>query len=164
MTIASVFVSFYAGALNDAGDGGPQYLTLVSLPWAVLACFPIAFNMMADERQDDICKTDTALFMKQSKIFTLAIVIGVTVMWNIMFGVVDPLKPYKLTRLFSTNFLMCGVLGASYWLIDRRIAHINVYLYLCRLCTFGLGYPLQQFYTTDPKMCDDPTMNLPGFT
>jgi len=64
----------------------------------------------------------------------------------------------------TTNACMMVVLGSSYFLIDRRIAHINVYLYLCRLCTFGLGYPLQQFYTMDPRTCDNPDMNLPGFT
>jgi len=145
MTIASVFVSFYAGALNDAGDNGAQYL---------MACFPIAFNMMADERQEAVCKTDTELFRRQSKIFTLAIIMGITVVVNVAFGVVEWLSPWRKTRLFTTNFLMIGVLGSSYWLIDRRIAHINVYLYLCRLCTFGLGYPLQQFYTTDPRTCE----------
>jgi len=164
MTTASFVVAFYAGALNDAGDNGSQWLMLVSLPWAVLACFPIAFNMMADETQEQPCKTDTELFRKQNKIFTLAIIMGFTVLVNVAFGVVDGLTDWKKTRLGLTNGLMIGVLGISYHLIDRRIAHINVYLYLCRLCTFGLGYPLQQFYTIDPKTCVNPDINLPGFT
>jgi len=164
MTIASFFVSFYAGALNDSGDNGAQLLMLVSLPWAVMACIPIAFNMMADERQEQPCKTDTELFHKQNKIFTLAIIMGITVLINVAFGVVEALSAYRITRLMTTNTLMIGILVSSYWLIDRRIAHINVYLYLCRLCTFGLGYPLQQFYTTDPATCENPNINLPGFT
>lgn len=164
MTVASFVVSLYAGALNDAGDNGAQWLMLVSMPWAVMACIPIAFNMMADERQEQACKTDTELFRRQSKIFLLAIMMGFTVLVNIAFGVIDALTPYKKTRLMTTNALMIVVLASSYRLIDRRIAHINVYLYLCRLCTFGLSYPLQQFYTTDPRTCEDPTINLPGFT
>merc|ERR1712190_286952 len=146
------------------GDNGAQLLMLVSLPWAVMACIPIAFNMMADERQEQPCKTDTELFRRQNKIFTLAIMMGITVLVNVAFGVVEALSSYRITRLMTTNTLMIGVLASSYWLIDRRIAHINVYLYLCRLCTFGLSYPLQQFYTMDPRTCEDPNINLPGFT
>jgi len=164
MTFAGFVVALYAGALNDYGSSGPQYMMLVSLPWAALACFPIAFNMMADERQETPCKTDTELFRRQGKIFGLAIFMGVTVLVNVAFGTVEVLTPWKKTRLLVTNGLMGAILLSSYVLIDRRIAHINVYLYACRLCTLGMGYPLQQFYTMDPNTCENKDMNLPGFT
>merc|ERR1719195_2514643 len=70
----------------------------------------------------------------------------------------------RVWRMFVTNGLMVGVLTLSFYTIDRRIAFINVYLYLCRLCTFGLSIPLQQFYTTDPSTCEVPDMNLPNFS
>merc|ERR1719356_242627 len=93
---------------------------------------------------------------------------GITVLINVAFGIIpgitDAFGNLKYERFGVTNFCMLFVLGGSYWLIDRRVAHINVYLYLCRLCTFGLGYPLQQFYTMDPSTCENPDINLPGFT
>merc|ERR1712050_613462 len=104
---------------------------------------------------------------------------GITVVVNIAFAVVPPLlvdedgspslspeqrASIRVWRIFVTNSCMMGVLTLSFYTIDRRIAFINVYLYLCRLCTFGLGFPLQQFYTMDPATCENPNINLPGFT
>jgi len=179
MAFASLCVSFYAGVLNDLG---PQWLMLTALPWAVLACGPIAVNMMADDKQETPCTTDRELFRAQKGVFALAVAMGLTVMVNVGFAVIPPLldgeckKPdgspslcdpqiatIRIWRMIVTNACMMGVLTLSFYTIDRRIAFINVYLYLCRLCTFGLTYPLQQFYTTDPANC--PTdMNLPNFS
>lgn len=186
MAFASLGVSFYAGVLNDWGrtEGGdygpgPQYLMLSALPWAVLAIGPIAVNMMADDKQETACTTDRELWRSQRGVFMLAIAMGITVVVNIAFAVVPPLlvdedgspslspeqrASIRLWRIFVTNGFMVGVLTLSFYTIDRRIAFINVYLYLCRLCTFGLSYPLQQFYTTNPATCDVPDMNLPNFS
>jgi len=164
MTIASTFVAFYSGILNDNGEQGPQYLMYSALPWAVLACIPIGTNMMADERQPTPCTTDRELIVRSKKPFTLAIAMAITVLVNISFSVIQDLKKYKMERIITTNCFMLGVLTLSFFTIDRRIAKINVYLYLCRLCTFGLQIPLQQFYTTNPADCPGEPMNLPNFT
>jgi len=167
MTIASTTASLYAGVLNDIPGNGPQLLMWTALPWAVLACGPIAINMMADERQETPCTTDRELISRSKGVFLLATAMGITVLVNIAFGIVPDLKPLKGMRMFITNACMCGVLTLSFYTIDKRIAKINVYLYLCRLCTFSLGYPLQQFYTTDPANCplvDGKVLNLPNFT
>lgn len=185
MAFASLGVSFYAGILNDLGreEGsygrGPQYLMLTALPWAIFAIGPIAMNMMADDKQETPCSTDRELFRSQKGVFALAVAMGVTVLVNIAFAVVPPLlleedgspslspeqrASIRIWRMFVTNAFMVGVLTLSFYTIDRRIAFINVYLYACRLCTFGLTYPLQQFYTTNPSTCDTPDMNLPNFS
>jgi len=164
MNVASTFVALYSGALNDNGERGPQYLMMTALPWAILACFPIGLNMMADERQETPCTTDRELIRRSTRVFTLAIAMGITVLINVSFSIIPDLKPLKLERMATTGTLMVGVLALSFYTIDRRIAKINVYLFLCRLCTFGLSFPLQQFYTTDPSTCPNPDMNLPNFT
>jgi len=164
MTIAGTAVALYSGILIDAGSRGPQILMLTALPWAIMVCFPIALNMMADERQESACSPDTELIKKSKKVFTLAIAMGITVLINVSFAIVQDLKPMKLTRIMVTSGLMVGVLALSFYTIDPIIAKINVYLFLCRLCTFGMSYPLQQFYTTNPAVCPDPNMNLPNFT
>jgi len=180
MAFASLVVSLYAGVLNDLG---PQWLMLTALPWALLACGPIAVNMMADDKQETPCTTDRELFRAQKGVFALAVSMGLTVIVNVAFAVVPPLldgdcekgdgspslcpdaiASIRIWRMFVTNACMVGVLTLSFYTIDRRIAFINVYLYLCRLCTFGLTYPLQQFYTTDPAHCTTPDMNLPNFS
>jgi len=164
MATAQMCVALFSGVLNDNGPRGPQYLILTALPWAIFACFPIGFNMMADERQPEPCKTDTELIRRSTKVFTLATAMGITVLVNVSFSVVADLKPLKEERMLTTGALMVGVLALSFYTIDRRIAKINVYLFLCRLCTFGLTFPLQQFYTTDPTTCPDPDYNLPNFS
>jgi len=164
MTVAQACVAFYSGLIIDSGSRGPQILMLTALPWAVMACFPIGFNMMADERQETPCTTDRELIKKSAKVFTLSTVMGIVVLINVSFSIVPALKPLKEARMLTTGFLMIGVLALSFYTVDRKIAKINVYLFLCRICTLGLTFPLQQFYTTDPATCPDSNMNLPNFT
>jgi len=164
-TVAWATTALAAGVIIDNENLGPQFLMKGAIPWAVLALVPVALNFLGDEKDPNFCKIDFDLAKKNKKIFFLATVLGFTTFVNVGFGLTA--GSYALTRLFVSNALMCSVLGVAFFCIDKRIAKINVYLYACRLCTFGLSYPLQNFYTTDPEKCprtaDGELINLPGF-
>merc|ERR1740121_65756 len=70
MTAAGTLASLYSGVLNDLN---PQWLMWTAVPWAVMACIPIALNMMADETMDSPCKPDTDLMRQQKGAFSLAV-------------------------------------------------------------------------------------------
>lgn len=164
-TAAGFIVALYGGFLNDMGSTGPQFLIMTTLPWLLFAAVVFLLNYMGDERQKDACKPDLALAKDHSRLFFVALALSGTTIFNAVFGLLA--AEWVLTRVVLTNIAVLSLLCTMFSATDSRIAKINVYLYLCRVCTFGLQFPLQQFYTTDPRSCprseSGELMNLPNF-